>query len=226
MNQLIKRQKELLLNNKEDLKAIVYAYDADRLVLFDEFVKQFEEKKDWEIISYKNLYDGIHVGNENCTKYLCDIHSIKYKDQVFTIGDKTDKGEIGAFVLRENELKVHVLHGALFDISEVKKVERKPLFVTEDGIDVYVDDEVFQVSLVSNYTLSKMIYRETVPIPPPSYFKYFKSKEKAEEFIELNSPKLSVNEVKEELHNKYGERNETCNNILKRLISLVKSKSK
>jgi len=89
MTNLTDKQKELLLSNKEDLKAIAKEFsrhwNIDRSLsdskAFDNFAQQFEEKDEWKILSHKSLYDGIHVGNENCIKYKCDIHSVQYKDE-------------------------------------------------------------------------------------------------------------------------------------------------
>lgn len=57
-------------------------------------------------------------------------------------------------------------------------------------------------------------------------FTYFKSKEKAEEYVLMNSPKLSVNDVMELFFDKIGQLKIYRNDAIDKLTSLVKSKSK
>lgn len=69
-------------------------------------------------------------------------------------------------------------------------IEKKPLFVTEDGKDVFNDDMVWRVYNDWSFSDFKAQNNPTYPVR-----KYFSTKEKAEEFIILNKPVLSINDV-------------------------------
>jgi hypothetical protein len=79
----------------------------------------------------------------------------------------------------------------------VKKVE--VLFVTEDGVAVKEGDDIFGVTssfLVMTYTNISGSYWKLTKIDKDDT-KYFSIKEKAQEYINLNKPKYSVNQIKE-----------------------------
>jgi len=75
----------------------------------------------------------------------------------------------------------------------IKREKRTKLFTTEDGVDVYSGIKVCQVSVLS-WTMHDTIAREEIT-PPPSYFKYFSTREKAIEYVNYNKPCLSLNDL-------------------------------
>lgn len=139
------------------------------------------------------------------------IHSVKrlIDGEVFTIGDKvrdslTDR-------MTDNKVKtishfssvatpgggscliVQFESGITSVLSNISKVE-KPLFTTEDGVDVYVGDRISTVLLsdMEIFTADGLVGRDT---KPAEGFKYFSTKEKAEEHILMNKPCLSVADI-------------------------------
>ena len=196
MNTLTKEQIELLKN--EDVKAIAELY-AKNLYSFDSFASQFEDKKEWKILKY-NVCGSIMPTERVNTPDSYPIHSVQYKSETLTVGDDTDKGKIKSFrVNSENKMQIHFHHSDLAPalgwcfISEVKKIERKARFVTNgDGEEIFDDDICYFIhsdKLIVEYDFGWKLAGNI------SGATYFKSKEKATEFILLNSPKLSVKEV-------------------------------
>ena len=235
MNTLTDKQKELLRSNKEDLKAITLEWckygNGIRKSLaddFDSFASQFEPE--WKILSRKSHYDGVHAGNENCIKFKCDIHSVQYKSETpLTVGDdirflinkKTDI--IKSFhINNENKLFIKCVNSESEPpISEVEKIDRKLRFVTNgDGEEIFESDgnsDCYYFHINNPSTLMVAKFQDIAGYKKG--YTYFKSKEKATEYVLLNSPKLSVNDVMEIWG--YGI---TADTTKQKLINLVKSK--
>ncbi|CAB4172947.1 hypothetical protein UFOVP941_37 [uncultured Caudovirales phage] len=94
------------------------------------------------------------------------------------------------------------------------ELERKPRFVTNgDGEEIFDGDRCYTVQ-VNTLSFSTWTCTDTTEVL--SFLTYFKSKEKAEEYITLNAPRLSVNDVLNIVVDKDFYRD--------KLISLVKSK--
>jgi len=71
-----------------------------------------------------------------------------------------------------------------------KIVEKEPIFTTEDGVEIFVGDTVY-------YVLSNLSLRSFNPIKDDRYEvnHYFSTEEKAEEYIELNTLRFSINDL-------------------------------
>lgn len=86
----------------------------------------------------------------------------------------------------------------IFDVDKV--VEPEVLFTTEDGIDVHIGDNLFLLG-TSNWiitNLSPINAKITTPFKGSTgvEFKYFSTKEAAKEYVLMNKPALSVNDIK------------------------------
>ncbi len=165
-----------------------------------------EEHKSWVIHSVKRLSDG----------------------EIFTIGDKirfiNESLEetypcriIKNFKIKENTLisicddnNVEIL------LKNLKKV-KQPLFTTEDGVDIfenrgyYYIDSIWQIIPVNSTTVY-VYYKNN---------KTFSTKEKAEEYILLNKPCLSIKEISEIY---ISLKNNKSSKQKQELINLVKNK--
>ena len=75
-------------------------------------------------------------------------------------------------------------------------VEDKPvLFTTEDNQPVYMGETYWKVTILDQcWKANETVMREELA-NPPSYFKYFSTKEAAEQYILENKPCLSLNDV-------------------------------
>lgn len=132
------------------------------------------------------------------------------KEEIFTIGDKTNNGTISKFEIDSNGVRVFFedkpknYHVSLNNIKKVKQ----PLFTTEDGVDIFEGDKYYTVD--SNFEIQSTFGGED------EVDNTWSSKEKAEEYILLNKPCLSYGDVQEYLKVK------DCNKVL----DLVQSKIK
>lgn len=227
MTNLTDKQIKLLLSNKEDLKAIMKVYllhNHDSCIdTFDSFASQFTVEPEWKILSY-NCCQCITPSERVIDKKSYPIHSVQYKSETLTIGDETDKGKITKFELKEGLLYVWCNNGkgeTWFNIELVKKIERKVRFVTNgDGEEIFEGDKYHYIwtdkfpMKIMNRLADGNKYEGN-----ESHTTYFKSKEKATEYVLLNSPKLSVAEV-QKVCIKLGVRDY----FFDKLIELVKSK--
>ena len=136
------------------------------------------------------------------------------KKNIFTIGDRTTLGIITCFRLLDNEIMVDFdnRNSILLKSTQLQHI-KQPLFTTEDGVDIKEGDKYF--SICKKYW--RILETESaVEINYKTYHKNnynFSSYEKAEEYILLNKPCLSINDI-----------NTYCNLSLFTLKELVKSK--
>lgn len=162
---------------------------------------EFWEKvveKDYEILS---LIEDKFI-------YLCDKYSKDYIHQLFnTIGvnihsvKRLSDGEIftiGDYVEIIKSTNPCCEKGTiedfnfwLYNINNLKKVKQK-LFTTEDGVDIYEDDYSYGVHN-SKFDIVKIKHTSTVYVG--DNFIEFSTKEKAEEYVLMNKPCLSINNV-------------------------------
>ena len=199
-------------------------------------------KKDYEILSfirinhieYKGLIktkdvDGLfkwdYTNNAFTEDFLLDstgfaIHSVKRLSdgEVFTVGDTVlrlkTKVIIEKFKFENERLHVYFSNGNANHLNEIFHI-KKPLFTTEDGVDIFEGDEFV---ITSNFKLE--MYRGIPFIADKATTvlnnrKYFSTKKAAEEYILYNKPCLSINDVKNSL---------TYSNELKKLRKIAKSK--
>ena len=135
------------------------------------------------------------------------IHSIKRLSdgEIFTIGDKVvgynnSIAKIKTIdLVGEISLNIGTDKHEGFSLKNLKK-SKQPLFTTEDGVDIFEGDKFYYVKFVQyNNTLGKPfeIVKGNHPTfkYEPQYEKYFSTKVKAEEYILLNKPCLSYNEI-------------------------------
>lgn len=71
-------------------------------------------------------------------------------------------------------------------------IEKKPLFVTEDGVEVFEEDEVYGVDYIFNYFCFVIINENA-----KENNKIFSTKKLAKEYIDLHKPKYSLKDVDE-----------------------------
>lgn len=226
-----------------DILAIMEEKKSTGFYLFyqGKYAELIEEyKKEYEILSLINtgnnvifykVKDGLYSSNMNANygtyeeKELLDMSHFKIysvrriKDgEVFAIGDRIKIKSIMSPCYEET-----VIDDFKFWLEQINNIQKlKPvLFTTEDGVDIRKGDEVFILQL-EGFKLStlKHIADENWDTGyDPNYtkkYKRFSSKEKAEEYVVMNKPCLSINDVL----NNYG----TTQYSTERLIQLVKSK--
>ena len=180
-----------------------------------------EIKKDYEILSLsftnnfcylqKNgEYAYRNTPNITSTLKVClsvgwKIHSVKriFDGEIFTIGDKTNFGLISKIVINNNSLSFYFEQKSCgYNLQTL--IKWKPLFTTEDGVDIFEDDKVYFVNKIGDVFHTNHLKIKKYQ----SHLLYFSTKEKAEEYILLNKPCLSYGDVQEYLKVK------DCNKVL------------
>ena len=177
--------------------------------------KQMYPTKYWDIYSVKRLYDGeVFTVSDNV---IGNFTNTKYNISSFVIEGRFDKIIINS----------HAIH-----LNECKKL-KQPLFTTEDGVDIYEGDKYCYVKFKENRkSLGRVFQIVTCDRPgclyESQYEKYFSTKEKAEEYILMNKPVLSLNDLKQFFPDTYipFKKGESATEDIntKQLEDLVKSK--
>jgi hypothetical protein len=199
-------------------------------------------KKDYEILSFiesgsnivfERFDDYIYISGksriteEEALKSSLNIYSIKRlsDDEVFTVGNKVYNGycitEILNFNTLNSELKILTVSGTTI-LSNIQHI-KKPLFTTEDGVDINNLDSVYYIRNRWLEHKDYFIYNTTATKSSASTgHLYFSTKPRAYNYILMNKPCLSINDIKLSLDKskKYQYHNTTLNN----LINLLKTK--
>jgi len=161
--------------------------------------------KDYEILSYISKLKNCIIDSKNplFNNGVWDIHSVKRLSdgEVFTLGDIV--GTLG-FNFPVVEFNLHDEENTVvadsYDkknssgryncrLKDLKKV-RKPLFKTEDGVDIFKGD--FSYFLTRDFKLTD---KKSYHGGGEHSGWYFASKEKAEEFVLMNKPLLSISDA-------------------------------
>lgn len=108
---------------------------------------------------------------------------------------------------------------------EVKKEEYKkqPLFTTEDGVEIFENDKYWFVKPLQDYYLGEVIAIEhSMTGRKQENILDFSTKEKAEEYIIMNKPCLSLNDVNKAYSAPHGSNLHL--NLIARLKQIIHSK--
>lgn len=126
------------------------------------------------------------------------------KEEIFTIGDKTNNGTISKFEVDSNGIRVFFeekpknYHVSLNSIKHIKQ----PLFTTEDGVEIFEGDTVYYIETKDELELCFKVNKYIVLKYPGRFVSdkslySFSTKEKAEKWILMNKPLLSLQEIKD-----------------------------
>ena len=127
------------------------------------------------------------------------------KEELFTIGDKTTLGIITRFRLLDNVIMVDFdnRNSILLKSTQLQHI-KQPLFTTEDGVDIFEGDNIYWVNIHTFDKVNCNKYNDDlgeISIKSLLSKKYedkavgFSTKEKAEEYILMNKPCLSLNDI-------------------------------
>lgn len=184
--------------------------------------QEFYDLNEIIIISNSDYSEEMWINDGNCIKNNCFIiHSVKRLSdgEIFTIGDKNKNGIIKSifvpFEFGTTTVCIQCDNKKGIYLKDITKA-KQPLFTTEDGVDIFEGDTFY---IVDNWI--PIIYVNYVSINEYIHNLKFSTKEKAEEYILMNEPCLSINDLM--LFNKRFR----INILLKeKLIELVKEKLK
>ena len=174
-----------------------------------------EIKKDYEIlfvITNNNKFIEKVYNQDATIEPYWKIHSVKRLSdgEIFTIGDIIDtrvdnkyKQEILEINLGINDLllkdKLIFKTKSGYVISHIAVKVKMPLCTTEDGVDIYLGNKSWILHKNSWYLSPAAIVHNNsnwTPNENEAHWR-FSTKEKAEEYILLNKPCLSLKEIKE-----------------------------
>ena len=196
--------------------------DIENHPSFWEEVKE-KPKKEYEILRMKNqggcvfyINSDNEIGNYELKYHY--IQSIKRLSDgaIFSIGDNvtlfgwkhtncfiegfkiSDKIDLLGITIRQKDATSTYYNG----LDTLRKVERVPLFKTEDGVNIYENDKFWFVVVNSNTNSYDRLWEVCTPhkddfVYEPEFDKYFSTKEKALEYIIENKPCLSYNDIKD-----------------------------
>ena len=185
---------------------------SDEMIIKSHYINIIEDKvveKDYEILELslqRSIKHQIVSALENSEDYTisllsCNgnkIHSVKRLSdgEIFTIGDKVNMFNgiaiITSFrILPNNEFVIDFDNKCSgIGIKNITKA-KTPLFTTEDGVDIFEGDTYYKVVNES----FQLLIMERASKGESLRSKVFSTKEKAEEYILLNKPCLSLKDV-------------------------------
>jgi len=158
---------------------------------------------------YNNLFpedDPLDFTLESSLKKdFLKIHSIKRlsDNEIFTIGDKVDSTisdlgratDLTGFKIIDNKLTLGLRNLGYYPLSTII-LPKQPLFVTEDGVEIFGNIKLFYIT--KSWKISSFGYINGICNGVADHLgfdKYFYSQSKAEEYILMNKPCLSINEI-------------------------------
>lgn len=166
-------------------------------------------EKDYELINWIDEKGNIYRNKESVGSISGDgqLH-ITYVERLsdferFTVGDKIrfiDESLeemypcriIRRFKLKDNSIiAVCDDNGVEILLKNLKRVKTS-LFTTEDGVEVFENDSFYYIGDAWNICLTNCLFKGDGDF---SKFKTFAEKENAEEYIRLNEPKYSLNDM-------------------------------
>lgn len=177
--------------------------------------KKLNYNKNLKSFNYENNDGDTHrtlkfiLKNPNTYK----IHSVKRLSdgEIFTIGDKVFSEYVNYTINKISIVNDKCMVSALYDINNPNgsrlhynlnnlKKAKQPLFTTEDGVDIFEGNVVYYVETEEEPELCFIVNEYTVLKYPGRFISdkslhSFSTKEKAEEYILMNKPVLSLNDI-------------------------------
>jgi hypothetical protein len=145
-----------------------------------------------------------NVDYEYCLRYYA-IHSVKRLSDgvVFTIGDNIDSLYNNPITSIYITKKPFQIKGIWFEYKDgscsllmARKVEKTPLFTTEDGEEIFEGEHFFYPNThtweVQKADATKKMLEYVKDV---NHYRTFSTKEKAFEYVLRNKPCLSINEI-------------------------------
>ena len=133
------------------------------------------------------------------------IHSVKRLSdgEIFTVGDNIAgqvlSGKITDIILEKDRIYFYVSSSRRLQLGNFIKKVKQPLFTTEDGVDIFHGMYYYHVS--GNFNITERTANLEVDSETGNKYdlsnghRYFSTKEKAEEYVLLNKPCLSLNDI-------------------------------
>lgn len=170
---------------------------------FPEFWQKVEEV-DYEILNFNLKKVGYMTPCKNINQSLSILSVKRLSDgAIFNLGDSVrfyPKAEScffeidNFFICEKQGLLVRSKDNFMVEtISTIKHPDILPLFTTEDGVEIFEGQSYAYTPKVTMKYIN-VSDGNSIPMPKESFF-YFSTKEKAEEYILMNKPCLSIKDV-------------------------------
>lgn len=159
--------------------------------------------KNWQIHSIKRNSDGeiFTIGDTVIFKYnkgLC-LDVPNYAQAPCAISGKKI---IEGFSIINNQLGIKTTYNRFYYSIDCPEIIKQPLFTTEDGVDIFEGDNLYSIDNMLNirkHLLFNARYDDNTLLNNRIFFnsdyKHFSTLEKAEEYILINKPLLSLSDV-------------------------------
>jgi hypothetical protein len=188
---------EKIIEKDYEILSVLYEHNNE---IYTWYGKYFSCQN--SVISLESTLKGF-IGSKN-TGYNIYIHSVKRlsDNAIFTVGDKVKQSKV-------QHNNTFTITGFIFDVNnehllvignggiKLHKIEhcKTPLFTTEDGVEIFENNHpiLYWVKL-KKYSLG-IDEQNTLHCPDLINYKYFSTKEAAEEYILMNKPCLSINDL-------------------------------
>jgi len=205
-------------------------YEILSLYANDNIFKYIGNKK-WQRVSTENeTYYDLKVGETYAATPL-EIYSVKRLSdgEIFTVGDKVDSiGKIKSFQLEDcHDISVHG-KDYLDSLKYIQHI-KKPLFTTEDGVDIYEGDEYYITwnltdihKLIAGDARCSAVLAISQAIDTQQEIK-FSTKKAAQNYIKLHKPCLTYQEVLE-IFDKTCSNSSIRNDFKTKLTKLINTK--
>lgn len=153
----------------------------------------YVENNAWHIHSVKRVSDGeiFTIGD----KVKC-WDGIKTIERVFLHKSNIDK--LGFWMIGQTGPDI-----SSYTLEHIQKT-KQPLFTTEDGVDIFEGDTVWHTNLNPNLKIYSSIVKNKTPITT-SVKGLYSTKKAAENYIKMNKPCLSLQEITELWYELYNE---------------------
>jgi len=196
------------------------------------FSKSYSKNK----TKFSQVPEGTEYSEEKLLKdETFEIYSVKRLSdgEVFTIGDNCEFGILTRiFLIKDSNGKDIIMTSTKnsdysCNILYLKKL-KQPLFITEDGVEIFEGDDFYEL-IVPGFNNKECVWNILPNIGRPNliydqegnrkHFRlWFSNKAKAEEYIIMNKPCLSINDLSKITNTKEYVRTEWLKAALKELV--------
>ncbi len=193
---LIKQAIESILNNEEvDKVEEKQKPENDNYVFVNELSKLYDNLSYVEKLDIEQYckQDGIKIGVRPLEEIRNEMRT-SILDQMKELKDKHDK-------LEKQKTQ---------PVSTIKEDSSSVLFVTEDGVNVFENDKYWYVI---NHTPVEVLAFPNCTYGDKDNVKYFSTKDAAEEYVLMNKPQLSIQDVMNRLEHYIQDKRNALSNL-------------
>lgn len=202
-----------IIFTENNLKHVFYTPSINFYVRLATPEEISESTKDWEIVEFKIVndgyifklkdgYGGCYSLNDMLHKDNCvdnghfSIHTVKCLStgETLTVGDDTNMGKIEKFkigAVNQNNMYVFIQFDDTYELEHVKKVVKKPIFTTLDGVEIF---EGMSYAYIDGNKIKEKKSADKYS-GKDDLKKYFSTRQTAEQYLIENTSCLSFKDL-------------------------------